>query len=667
MAFAFARSLRNSSSRGKFLAGLAVVTLLTLAMPALASAKGAAEPGVAAAAVAACEPSDVSSAVNAITVTPSVVSINDPVEVNFSGSLPDGGCAGDFIKIPIPDELAGLSGTFPIKTPDGTVIATMVVTARLVTITFNDYVETHDHVVFRGFLKAKATSVAKPDTKYDLSWPVGDKTITTPITTGPCKACEAADVDASKFAVYEDGTPPFIRFGISTAATRTADESITISDAVDSGQAIDCDSIRMSVGDSLTAWGTVDWDGRWAGFKVQSCSDSAVTVTLKATKIGQFFRLEGRSLATAVQSSYTDKGTVEQHGLVKGVRATARTSEGGGSGEGVNRQPEIDIEKWSTNQGPESGDYDHDAKELDPATAEAITFTITNTGNERLRNIVVGDVTTAGTGDIEDLTCDFSALGGPSSGTTWDGPFAVGETFECTGSLPALGYDATHSDTATVTATGQGSGSDVTDSDDWNAETPSKPASPQPEVDIEKWSTVDGPMAGDFDDAAKWVQAGAEPRITFTITNTGDEDLIDLVVSDKTIAGSAEVRDLTCDFSALGGPSTGTTWAGPFKVGATFECQGTLSPLAAGATHEDRASIVATGAESGHTVTDTDDWNAEAQPDLPSTGQSDVPSTGQSGGQPALPATGSSAVLLPLGLIGMLMIAAGAFVMRKRA
>ncbi len=482
------------------------------------------------------------------------MSVNDVVDVNFSGSLPDGGCAGDVIKIEVPDELAGLSGTFPIKTPDGTVIASMVVTPRLVTITFNDYIETHDHVVFKGFLKAKTTAVVKPDTKYELKWPVGSTIITTPITTVPCKDCDAADIEPGKFAVYEDGPPSFIRFGISTAATRTADERITITDLVSAGQAVDCDSIRMRVGDSLTSWGNVDWDGPWRGFQgelmlrhlrdrhAQGDGRSASSSYLRADR-----------MATEAQASYVDKATVEQHGMVKGVRATARVNEGGGSGEGNSRQPTIDIEKWSTNQDPESGDYDTDSKELEPALAEAITFTITNTGNEQLRNVKVVDSTTAGTGDIDDLTCDFSALGGPGSGTTWEGPFDIGATFDCTGTLPALGYDARHSDTATVIATGQGSGGDVTDSDDWNAETPSKPTRPQPEVDIEKWSTADGPIAGDFDDVAKVGRRPVPSRGSRSPSPTPATRIWSTWwCRDKTIAGSATVGDLTCDFSDVG-------------------------------------------------------------------------------------------------------------------
>ncbi|MFZ2504044.1 MAG: LPXTG cell wall anchor domain-containing protein, partial [Nocardioides sp.] len=530
---------------------------------------------------------------------------------------------------------------------DGSPIAEMVVTNGKVVITFNDYLELHENVQFNGFLKARVSAVVEPDTDYDLQWPVGGEVFVTPVTTVPCAGCEPADLTASKFATYVAGPPPYVRFAITTAAAQSVGEQITITDVVGAGQEISCANVAMQVGDSVDAWGNVEWDGPWKAFTVDTCDATTLTVSLTSTATGQFFRLNGRAYTTELRESYTDSGRVTQAGETDRVNATAEMTDGGADVIGNKRVPKIDIEKWSTNEGMTTGDHDDSAKLLDPDKAEAITFTVVNNGREALKEIVVGDRTTAGTGTLTNLVCSFPD---GSSGTTWAGPLPIGASFTCTGKLPALGPGATHTDLASVTAIGRRTRVVVKDSDPWMAETP---AQSKPAVDIEKWSTVDGPRAGDHDRSPKQIKAGTEQSITFTITNSGDEALKDIRVRDEVVSGGGRIEGLSCDFSALGGPATGTRWVGPFEVGASFECLGTLTGLEPGQTHRDRASVVGTGVDSGTTVTDHDDWNAEA-PELQPTAA-----------PPVLPNTGLGTGLLPLATAGLLMLGAGLWLRRR--
>ena len=48
--------------------------------------------------------------------------------------------------------------------------------------------------------------------------------------------------------------------------------------------------------------------------------------------------------------------------------------------------------------------------------------------------------------------------------------------------------------------------------------------------------------------------------------------------------GGPPLTGLSCDFSPLGGPATGTAWEGVFLPGDAFECTAVLSALAAGLT-----------------------------------------------------------------------------------
>ena len=171
--------------------------------------------------------------------------------------------------------------------------------------------------------------------------------------------------------------------------------------------------------------------------------------------------------------------------------------------------PTIDVEKWSTDESWQQdalGDHDSSdkAKELTAKTDEAITFTITNNGPEPLVMIEVTDTLINGNNPVENLTCDFtqavtSTHSGitfpdlaadtdgwepyssdtveaqatvPTSGTAWNGPFLVGASFDCTGTVPGLQAGQDHADRVSVTGFGQYSGKPVTDTDDWWGKVP---------------------------------------------------------------------------------------------------------------------------------------------------------------------------------------------------
>ena len=147
----------------------------------------------------------------------------------------------------------------------------------------------------------------------------------------------------------------------------------------------------------------------------------------------------------------------------------------------------------------------HDANTTDEAVdlssgSTKLVFSIVNNGTTSLTNVKVSDKVTSGSGTVNDLSCDFSPLGGPTSGVTWDGPFASRASFECTATLS--GVKGSHTDTATVTATGNG---DVSDDDDYNAK------NDQMNLVLGKKLTSKGPF-----------KAGDE--VTFTLTPSNDHE-----------------------------------------------------------------------------------------------------------------------------------------------
>jgi len=197
-----------------------------------------------------------------------------------------------------------------------------------------------------------------------------------------------------------------------------------------------------------------------------------------------------------------------------------------------------------------------------------------------------------------------------------------------------------------------------------------------PAIHLEKWNDEGGAptlhpvadcdqhvvecFAGDYDVAPGAVLgAGQQVDVVFTITNTGDQPLYGIEVTDALVAGTfGAIDDLSCDFSPLGGPDSGTTWletapddpAAAFQPDASFECTGTMPGLAAGQSHADRATVTARNLPGDDvngdpipetTVSDDDPWNATAPAvtvaEPPTT---PLPATGSSGsGSPVLAAT----------------------------
>jgi hypothetical protein len=471
-------------------------------------------------AAAACTPADRSDSIDSlelVTVDGSpTLEAWESVRLQFAGSLPDGGCAGDTVTISIPNSLGTVSGVFPVLAADGTQMGTMVVSGGKAVITFNDYVETHDQITFEGFLGLHVTNRLEPGRDYVLEFPVGSEVIQVPVTTGECPGCADEPTRAGKWASMQLGDPKYVAFGIVTEVSQGAGEQIVITDTLGPGQEFDCSSLVVRMGNSRDAWGAVIWSQWVTGRATITCdpASAVATVSIAATAAGEYYTLEGHATVTEVRDSYTDNARVVQSGVTHEVSAEAGVRSGGVIGDGSGRVPHIDIEKWSTDQGPVDGDHDDaPGKALDPAAAEQISFTITNDGREDLVDVVVADRTSGGIGVIEGLSCDFSPLGGPATGVEWAGPFVVGATFTCTGTLPPLGAAASHADLASVDAIGVQTRQPVEDEDSWHGTTPEQqtptptPTPTETEVEVQQPSS----SSGSDDQELAYTGAGSVP------------------------------------------------------------------------------------------------------------------------------------------------------------
>jgi hypothetical protein len=166
--------------------------------------------------------------------------------------------------------------------------------------------------------------------------------------------------------------------------------------------------------------------------------------------------------------------------------------------------------------------------------------------------------------------------------------------------------------------------------------------------------------------AERELVADAPTPLTFSVNNAGSEPLLDVRIVAVTREGP-DLEQLSCDFSGLGGPASGTDWVGPFAVGDHFECSAIVPAMPVGGVHIHSNLPTATGADSGQPAWDIGDpdWLGEVLPppsstsevpstSAPPTSTSPVPSTSAppTSTSPApdeLPATGGGALLPLLG------------------
>lgn len=289
--------------------------------------------------------------------------------------------------------------------------------------------------------------------------------------------------------------------------------------------------------------------------------------------------------------------------------------------------PQIDItktytdaegKKWSDVTDKEVSNPDDQNVENPKSVTLPIDIAITNKGNEALKNITLNDETISGdfiaTFKVNGTTFTTSQLPYTFSGVE----LAPGEKINITGDL-VMKTPQVHKNKATTTGIGVLTGKKVTADSTFTATTiPEK--LPNPSVSLTKRSNGES-----------WVYTTSDKElpITFTIKNTGEEDLIDPQLIDKTTAGIQDVKNIKCDWGdtvVLKGITHNV-----IRKGATATCTGTLESydskkvkekqnarrimFRSGPGHDDRihkneARIIAVGIHSGKTVEDKDEFES---------------------------------------------------------
>lgn len=372
---------------------------------------------------------------------------------------------------------------------------------------------------------------------------------------------------------------------------------------------------------------------------------------LTADKFGVLF-LDGQALVLKVGETIEGTGTLEKlvggedHADIVEVVALGLESkrEVGDDDEwhGHKPKPSIDVEKTNSeiakggagnhkDKANNLGKDDHDTKETALAVlndSPKIFFKLINNGEDDLTNLTAVDKTTEGKKQVKDIKWTYKgkALTVDKSGIFYlDSKVFIlkgGETLEATGMLEKLDEGETHADKITVSGVGVKSNEKVGDDDEWHG------FKSKPLVDVEKSSEAiskggignhldkpDNLGKGDSDTEQTAVELGDKAQtINFRVTNNGTESLTHIKLTDKTLDGNHDVKEIKWTYN---GKALTTNKDGALEldgkllelpVGGYIVGTGTLESITAGEVHSDEITVSAKGTISGKTVGDKDKW-----------------------------------------------------------
>ena len=467
-------TLAGSPRRGRRALRLSAALLATLALAGTAALTGTAAPARAA---------EIDSAITNVTVTPTTPKQGSQLTTTIAWQVPDDTLAGDTFTLTLSEHLKNLPTDFALRDPaTGAVVADAAVVGTrpsVVTFTMTAYAEDHLNVSGQAFVTSDFEGRTTPSgvpTPFTSTTNDG-RDFTTVVT--PTGVLRGSDV-VTKFGTYtraDQGrlvADDFLVWSVNTPMGPF--DSATVGDSVPVGEAwsFDCDTavfteIRTKADGSLAAPVAVTP----ASF---DCTDSGYTVSWGAqTRTAQYRAAVAVSLAaptgtaTAPQT-FTNAATAStvRAGVAAGSRVTASKVQASAGGVGSGDVPVSAVTITKGDAAGHAADTADAAVVLSDGTA-SLAYRVTNTGADALADVSVSDAVVAN-GTVTGLSCDFSALGGPSTGVTWAGPLAVGASFDCTAALAGVtAGTADHHDVGTVTARGIESGQAVTSSNAWFA------------------------------------------------------------------------------------------------------------------------------------------------------------------------------------------------------
>ncbi|HEY0518406.1 MAG TPA: Ig-like domain-containing protein, partial [Ilumatobacteraceae bacterium] len=187
-----------------------------------------------------------------ITVTPPNPRAIDPVRTDVQWCVPDSTAAGDTFEIALPAELTGLPSGFPLRDPNGLLVATATIvgTPAVATFTFTDYVDTHVNVCGTAFFESSLSDTVVPGTHVTLTFVVNHLNSFTPSIDVQPGTTTIGRGSARKGAYFNDPndecrTVATACLGWYIESQVGPFQSVTIDDAAAAGTTFECSRVTV--------------------------------------------------------------------------------------------------------------------------------------------------------------------------------------------------------------------------------------------------------------------------------------------------------------------------------------------------------------------------------------------------------------------------------------
>jgi hypothetical protein len=436
------------------LAGCAVAALSVSAVLAADAAIGA----------------EASSPISAVGVDAESVDAYALMTVALTWAFPDDAAPGDTVTVEFPEELLVAVPSFPVRSADGAVIAHADAESDRVTITLTD--QAAGRVNRGGVLEVgarwKLLQIPESGVK-ELTFIAGGETFVDTVVLPPRVPRDRflplhwvrwTDASDQGTRVPEGAT----QFGFEAPAVRIDGPVEWTMTFPTDGHRIDCATVELQRGTHINEWSVLA-DAAPAPELVdantcqqaQDAGESTFTLRTVPVEVGTIMQLRYQSdVLPEHGATLLSAGTVT---VDAGTRTFSRTATAPfTAGDGNAAADGLQVKNVLVNDA--EGDSSVAPGATVPADTDAATqITVTNVGADPLTDVSVYSVTHEGV-SVQSIDCDFSAYGGPATGTT-AATLPSGAAVTCTGSVPAMSSGDQHGHTVFATGTGATSTKDV--------------------------------------------------------------------------------------------------------------------------------------------------------------------------------------------------------------
>jgi protocatechuate 3,4-dioxygenase beta subunit len=548
----------------------------------------------------------INGAITNVTTSPTNPS-NRVVTTTVDWCVPDGTQAGDTFSLTLSNFLTQLPAGFNLTDTSGNVVARATISAAtppVATFTMTAFAATHANVCGEAHFDSGLSSSIPAGTTVNVTDTTNDgQTFTTPVTPGGGGPNRNQAQKFGSFLTQDQGhttTADVVEWYVESPLGPAT--SVTFTDNIPSGQTIDCASVRFRLGDTSGPNGSLNNDTNYTGATV-TCTPTSITARTGAIASGKIVRMQFAANLTAAtgdgsKTTFNNAATVQVTALntpTKTFNPSSSITQAGEGGSGTGDVFSLGDYVWF--------DANKDGiQDTGEAPAPNVTVILKDS-----TGATVGTTTTDANGHYvfdnllpDDYTVTFTAPSGFSFTTQTAG-----------GDTTADSNPNSHTG-VTGTVSLDDSDTNLTDSVAADGVTANKIdrtidagliVTPVPGVTIVKKDAAGNDADTEATEAT--LPSGAT-GLVYTVTNSGTDALVDVTVTDHVVSGGT-VTGLSCTFPD---GSTGTTWPGPFAVGASFPCAAQLSGVVAGTTHQDIGTVTGTGDFTGTPVTDTNPYFA---------------------------------------------------------